>query len=143
MSSAFSGAKIAVLGAGQVVTLLRDRKDGIPHAGLWDLPGGGRERGESPFDCALRETWEETGLRFSPADVVWRREYPGETGATWFLVARPGWLVLPRPELGGEGQAVRWMGVEAFLGLGDAVPHLQERLRDYLAESGPAVRAAG
>ncbi|KKR08489.1 MAG: NUDIX hydrolase [Parcubacteria group bacterium GW2011_GWC2_39_14] len=29
---------------------------------VWDLPGGGMESGETPWDCAVREVKEETGL---------------------------------------------------------------------------------
>jgi putative (di)nucleoside polyphosphate hydrolase len=32
----------------------------------WDLPKGLSEPGESPRDAAVRETWEETGLRLEP-----------------------------------------------------------------------------
>lgn len=31
--------------------------------GLWALPGGAMELGESIIECAIREVWEETGLR--------------------------------------------------------------------------------
>jgi 8-oxo-dGTP diphosphatase len=132
MSSDFHGAKLAVLSKGQMLAFLRDDRHDIPWPGMWDLPGGGRERGETPLDCAIRETWEEAGLMVRTSDVVWQREYTREGQNSWFVVAEPGWLCLPPPRLGDEGQAVRWMPVTAFLELTDAVPHLQLRLREYL-----------
>ena len=128
----FSGAKLAVLSAGHVLAFLRDARPDIPYPGLWDLPGGGREGLETPVECALRECREEAGLMLRPQDVVWRREYAGAGGATWFLVARPGWLCLPAPRLGNEGQAVRWMSVQTFLARRDAVAFLQARLVEFL-----------
>ncbi|MCG6904427.1 MAG: NUDIX hydrolase [Rhodobacter sp.] len=133
----FSGAKLAVLAAGQVLALLRDNKPGIDWPGLWDLPGGGREDGETPLDCALRETWEEAGLRIDQTSVRWERVYANPCEGklpAWFFVAEPGWLALPPPRLGDEGQEVRWMPLKAFLDLEDGIVHLQDRLRDYLAE---------
>lgn len=133
----FNGAKLAVLVGNQIMTFLRDDRQDIAYPGLWDLPGGARAQGETPLDCALRETWEEAGVRVSPSAIVWDRVYagahPGQL-ANWFLVAEPGWLALPPLRLGNEGQEVRWMPVHAFLALDDAIPHLQDRLRDYLAE---------
>jgi 8-oxo-dGTP diphosphatase len=34
----------------------------------WELPGGTREDGESPRECALRELAEETGQKVTDAD---------------------------------------------------------------------------
>src|SRR5262245_6942318 len=31
--------------------------------GFWAMPGGAMELGESIVDCAVREVWEETGVR--------------------------------------------------------------------------------
>ncbi|KMW59112.1 MutT/nudix family protein [Candidatus Rhodobacter oscarellae] len=130
----FSGAKIAILARDHVLALLRDNKPGIPFPNMWDLPGGGRDGAEAPLDCALRELWEEAAIRISPEDVTWRRLYrnpqPGGL-AHWFFVARPGWLTLPPPRLGDEGQAARWMPVEKFLSLENVVPHLVVRLADH------------
>lgn len=38
--------------------------------GLWCLPGGAAEVGESSADSAVRETYEETGLRVRPLAVI-------------------------------------------------------------------------
>ena len=42
------------------VLLMRRNKE--PNLGLWVGPGGKLEDGESPYDCAYRELYEETGL---------------------------------------------------------------------------------
>ena len=79
----FDGAKIAVLTGGRVLCLLRDDRPGLSDAGLWDLPGGGREGAESPEATALRELHEELGLRLAPARIFHR----------WFYAApRPAWF---------------------------------------------------
>ena len=37
---------------------------------VWDIPKGGSEAGETPLQTAIRETAEECGLRFEPADLL-------------------------------------------------------------------------
>jgi len=43
------------------VLLVRRRLD--PRQGLWTFPGGFVDFGETPAEAAVRECWEETGLR--------------------------------------------------------------------------------
>lgn len=38
-------------------------------------PGGGLKDDETLFDCAVRETWEETGLRIKPSHIVYLRQF--------------------------------------------------------------------
>jgi len=50
---------------GQKVLLTR-RADN----GLWCLPGGKMESGESLEECCQREVWEETGLQVRPTRLI-------------------------------------------------------------------------
>ena len=86
--------KISVLvfvenAAGELLLMLRAKQ---PNLGVWSPIGGKLEMatGESPFDCAARETHEETGLQISPADLhlfamIAEKAYQGETHWLMFL----------------------------------------------------------
>lgn len=41
-----------------------------PRRQEWGIPGGWREDGESVPECAVREVWEETGVRLRATDLV-------------------------------------------------------------------------
>ncbi|MCJ2143633.1 NUDIX hydrolase [Methylobacterium sp. E-066] len=131
----FAGAKIALILGTEILVYRRDDRPDIPFPGLWDLPGGGRETDESPADCALRETHEEFGLIIEPERIVWQRRYPSwsGTGAAAYFCAAP---LLPveveKIRFGSEGTDWTLMPVEWFIAHQQAVPHLQERVFDYL-----------
>lgn len=90
---------------------------GYPAAGIWTLPGGGLEFGETPWDAAVREVEEETGLlaRITDDPVIysdtglWRRP----AGQVPFHSVR---FVYPmeitggaeRPETGNSTDAIGW-----------------------------------
>ncbi|TRD22169.1 NUDIX domain-containing protein [Palleronia caenipelagi] len=128
-TESFIGAKVALLWAGQIVTLLRDDRADIPFPGLWDLPGGGREGNETPLETALRETREETGLRVSPNLVRYRREYRSASGPAVFFGADL--YAPPMLRKGSEGQALRLMPLGAFVSHPDGIPHFQALVRDW------------
>jgi 8-oxo-dGTP diphosphatase len=86
--------RIAVLvflenGAGEHLLLLRAK---APNKGVWSPIGGKLETatGESPFECAVRETREETGLEISAGDlhlfaVIAEKAYEGQSHWLMFL----------------------------------------------------------
>ncbi|MBL9211792.1 MAG: NUDIX domain-containing protein [Opitutaceae bacterium] len=86
--------KIAVLvflenTAGEHLLLLRAKP---PNLGIWS-PIGGKlemETGESPFECAVRETYEETGLRVDASALhlfamIAEKAYEGQSHWLMFL----------------------------------------------------------
>jgi 8-oxo-dGTP diphosphatase len=56
--------------------LLLIRRGHDPHAGLWSLPGGRVEDGETLEQAVRREVLEETGLTVGVGDVVGRVRIP-------------------------------------------------------------------
>lgn len=133
----FDGAKLALLKGDQLVSILRDNKADIPFPNMWDFPGGGREDGESPESCVLRELHEELGLALPEATLTYKRRYAsGRQGevVNWFFVAEVPDLDINRLRLGEEGQAWRMWDVTRFLRMNNAVPNMKARLAEYLAQ---------
>ena len=134
----YTGCKIALICDGRILTILRDDKPTIPWPNLWELPGGGREGDESPFECAAREVYEELKIQLSKDDIVWSWIYPSmldENKNSVFLVGKLTQEQFDNITFGDEGQAYKLMPIEEFLKSKQAVPQLQGRLRDYLEES--------
>ncbi|MFK7753410.1 MAG: NUDIX hydrolase [Sedimentitalea sp.] len=128
----FSGAKLALFLGTHLLVIQRDDRPDIPYPGHWDLPGGGREGGETPAQCALRETDEEVGLRLSEKDLVWANRYTRPRGIVWFFAAHLDHDVQKQIKFGDEGQ--RWALMEPSVYCRDplAVPHFVDQLQLYM-----------
>lgn len=48
---------------GRTLMIHRIKKQNDMHAGKWNGLGGKLEPGETPEECALREIWEESGIK--------------------------------------------------------------------------------
>jgi 8-oxo-dGTP diphosphatase len=135
----FVGAKAALFCNGRLLTCLRDDRPGLPWAGLWDLPGGGREGTESPDECLLRELDEEFGLRLPPSRLTWRRVFPSMLDTLRHSVFFAGWVTVEEVAtitFGDEGQGWDLMPVADFLAHKGGVPEMQRRAGIAWAELG-------
>ena len=131
----FTGCKIALICDRQILTILRDDKETIPYPNMWDLPGGGREGNETPFECVAREVYEELNIQLSKEEVIWSGIYPGlldETKQFVFLVGNLAQEEFDRIDFGDEGQSYKLVSFEEFLTSDRVVPQLQERVREYV-----------
>ena len=136
--SDFTGSKIALICGDKVLTILRDDKDDIPCPNMWELPGGGREGNESPFECAAREVYEELGIHLDEDCLLWSKIYPSvifKDKQSVFMVGQLRQEQFDNITFGDEGQAYKLMSIEEFLTSSQVVPQLQERLKDYLKVS--------
>ena len=131
----FQGCKIALFCGDKLLVILRDDKENIPWPNMWELPGGGREGDESPFECAAREVYEELGIHLTEDCLLWSKIYPSvifKGKKSVFMVGRLRQEQFDNIIFGDEGQGYKLMPIEEYLNSKQAVPQLQDRLRDYL-----------
>ncbi|GAA3617268.1 NUDIX domain-containing protein [Nonomuraea rosea] len=130
---------VTVDDAGRI--LMQRRRD----TGQWALPMGKMEIGETPAQCAVRETEEETGVRVEPVGILGIYSDPGHIVAYTdgeirqeyevMLIARP---VGGRPEANDEASDVRWVEPGELHTL-DIHPTQWRLLNDYLEQRHPHV----
>lgn len=139
----FIGAKLALFtGDGAILTYLRDEKPGLPFAGMWDLPGGAREAGETPQACALRELNEEFGLDLPTDRLVWAKTFPAmlvPSRQAWFFGAHLTPADISAIRFGDEGQGFQVMDWAAFIRHPLVIPAMRDRAtfaRDALGVRG-------
>ena len=96
------------------------RPQGKPD-GVWALPKGNLDPGESPADTAVREVWEETGVRGRLVEKLGdvRYTYTRRTGVRVFKIVSFYLLTAGRGRLGAieermriEVAAARWLPLE-------------------------------
>lgn len=95
--------------------LLLVQRSKPPAAGLWAVPGGRVEPGETLPEAAAREAQEETGLEVEVGEIAWRGESigPGEP-PEWHFVIVDFWAIATGGELeaGDDAARVEWVPIE-------------------------------
>ena len=122
------------MGVGCVVVrdgaMLMVRRGKEPAKGLWSLPGGRLEHGESLVEAAAREVLEETGLEVKVSDLLGVYEALGDTH--YVVLDYIGEAVggAAEPTAGADAAEARWVPLEEISTL-DCTPRLSETLTTW------------
>jgi 8-oxo-dGTP diphosphatase len=119
-----------VVGVAGLITdgqrVLMERRAIEPGRGLWALPGGMAEPGESTEECLTREILEETGLIVAVGSLLGVRG--GQRVCTVFHEATITGGVLTKSE---ESEELRWVSVGEIPWQEIAFPRHREILREW------------
>jgi ADP-ribose pyrophosphatase YjhB (NUDIX family) len=112
--------------------ILLTRRAINPGRGLWTFPGGFVDFGETVTDAALRETFEETGLRAELTGLLNVYSYPGAPVIIVYRARVTGGSLTPCS----ENDALEWMEPTAIPWETLAFPSTREALREWVAARG-------
>jgi len=109
-----------VLAGGEVLVVKRGAE---PSKGLWSIPGGGVEVGESLAEACAREVAEETGLEVSVGPVVeiierLLRDEQGRVEYHYVLIDFVCSSPRQEPRAADDAADARWASLDSLEGLG-------------------------
>jgi ADP-ribose pyrophosphatase YjhB (NUDIX family) len=116
--------------------VLLTRRSINPGRGLWTFPGGFVDFGESVTDAAVRETFEETGLKVELTGLHNVYSYP----------AAPVIVIYRASVVGGtlttcdENDCLEWVAADDIPWDGLAFPSTRQALREWVAALGKMPR---
>jgi ADP-ribose pyrophosphatase YjhB (NUDIX family) len=91
--------------------LLLIKRGHEPGAGLWSLPGGRIEPGETDAEALVREMLEETGLTVEPGRLVGSVKRPGRGGAVLDIRDYAATVISGTLRAGDDAADARWVSI--------------------------------
>ncbi len=125
MKHAFTIGAFAILTDAEQRVLLCLRHD----YDIWNLPGGGVERGEAPWDAVVREVKEETGLTVAVERIVGIYSKPEQDDLVFSYKCN---VVSGDIQLSAEAKDIRYFSVQELPR--NIVQKQVERIQDYFAK---------
>jgi len=113
-------------------TILLTRRSINPGRGLWTFPGGFVDFGESVTDAAVRETFEETGLKVDLTGLHNVYTYPGAPVIVVYRARVTGGALTTCD----ENDALEWMRQAEIPWGALAFPSTRAALREWVAARG-------
>jgi 8-oxo-dGTP diphosphatase len=92
--------------------LLLIKRGHEPGAGLWSLPGGRVEPGETDAEALVREMLEETGLTVEPGRLIGRVQRPGLDGDVIDISDYAATVIGGTLQAGDDAAGARWVSRE-------------------------------
>ncbi|HEY5891565.1 MAG TPA: NUDIX hydrolase [Acidimicrobiia bacterium] len=123
---------VAVVEDGQILLVRRGRQ---PNKGMWAVPGGKVDFGETLAEAATREVKEETGILVELDEIVWVGEFI-DSDTHLVLVDFLGAPTGGEMEAGDDAAEVQWVDLEAAfeLDMPDTMYELLEVLLEMMDE---------
>ncbi len=131
----FHGVKGLVFIGDKIVVFRRDTKTTNFPLQV-DLPGGGRENNESPFQTFRREVMEEFGISVEKEDVLSSKKYQSvldPNKEAYFIITKPLDITETDIVFGDEGLEYFLISPQDFVNLKDGVKRQQDKVADYLS----------
>jgi ADP-ribose pyrophosphatase YjhB (NUDIX family) len=119
---------VIIDGSGRLLAIRRGRP---PGEGLWSIPGGRVEPGETDTEALVREVAEETGLHVTPGRLIGSVDRPGPGTSTYEI---HDYAATPTPPLhlrpGDDAADARWVTPAELRAL-PTTPGLLEALTEW------------
>lgn len=107
-------------GAGRVLLGLRQDSD------LWNLPGGGLEPNETPWECVTREIKEETGILSRPRTLFGVYSKPQESDIVFLFICKK---IGGKLEVSSEAKELGYFSLDTLPE--NILPGHKRRIEDY------------
>jgi 8-oxo-dGTP diphosphatase len=88
-----------------------------PGEGMWSLPGGRVEPGETDAAAVIREVAEETGLQVAPGTLIGSVDRPAPGGVTYDIRDYAATVTGGVLRAGDDARAARWVDADELAAL--------------------------